>query len=77
MQEKVACGGELGADGYVVGDVSSIDSDRIARDAIHQLGRIDVLVCNVGSGKSARPEKSALLTGTLLLVLIFSAPSIL
>lgn len=45
----------------VCGDVSDPDeSSRVVMDAMYALGKIDILVCNVGSGRSVAPgeEKS-------------------
>lgn len=40
----------------VVGDVSKpIEAKKIVTDAVEKLGKLDILVCNVGSGRSCPP----------------------
>jgi 3-oxoacyl-[acyl-carrier protein] reductase len=41
---------------YIVGDVTSPDdSKRLISDVIENFGKLDILICNVGSGKSVPP----------------------
>jgi NAD(P)-dependent dehydrogenase (short-subunit alcohol dehydrogenase family) len=46
----------LGADLHIAGDVSSSNEAKVVADGvIAGFGGLDILVCNVGSGRSARP----------------------
>lgn len=47
---------ELGCAAVVAGDVSSAEeAQRVVGEAVAALGRLDILVCNVGSGRSVVP----------------------
>lgn len=49
---------ELGCAAAVAGDVSSAEeAQRVVGEAVAALGGIDILVCNVGSGRSVVPGK--------------------
>lgn len=51
-----ACASEIGAEVALVGDVSdAVEAQRIVNDAVIALGGLDILVCNVGSGRSVSP----------------------
>ena len=51
-----ACAIEIGADVAIVGDVSdAVEARRVVAETIFALGGIDILVCNVGNGRSVSP----------------------
>ena len=52
---------EVNAKDYICGDVSEKDiSNKIVNDIIKIYGRLDVLVCNVGNGKSVKPNNETI-----------------
>jgi 3-oxoacyl-[acyl-carrier protein] reductase len=51
-----ACAGEIGAEVAIAGDVSdAVEARRVVDEAVFALGSLDILVCNVGSGRSVSP----------------------
>jgi 3-oxoacyl-[acyl-carrier protein] reductase len=51
-----ACANEIGASVAIVGDVADTGEARLVVDkAVSSLGGLDILVCNVGSGRSVPP----------------------
>ena len=54
--ELYQCARAIGASIAVVGDVTDVmEARRIVDETIHSLGCIDILVCNVGNGRSVPP----------------------
>lgn len=55
-QELHATAAAIGNVAAVVGDVTRADdAQRVIAEAVKSLGRLDILVCNVGSGRSVAP----------------------
>lgn len=55
-EELQSCAEALGAAAAIVGDVTDADDAcRVVDAAVHALGGLDILVCNVGSGRSVAP----------------------
>jgi 3-oxoacyl-[acyl-carrier protein] reductase len=55
-EELNACAREIRADLAIIGDVSdAVEARRVVDDAVFALGGLDILVCNVGSGRSVSP----------------------
>lgn len=51
-----ACASAIGAAVAIVGDVADAgETRRVVDDAVRRLGGLDILVCNVGSGRSVPP----------------------
>ena len=47
---------EIKSDFYIAGDVTNLkDCKRISKEVVKFFGSIDILICNVGSGKSVSP----------------------
>ena len=56
---KVAC--QLKGSIYIEGDVTvPEDVKRVVQEVLGSFGKLDILVCNVGSGKSVGPGKETL-----------------
>ena len=56
---KAKC--EVNAKDFICGDVSDKEiSNRIVNDIIKTYGKLDVLVCNVGNGKSVKPNNETI-----------------
>jgi 3-oxoacyl-[acyl-carrier protein] reductase len=56
--ELQACATTIGAAVAIVGDVSySVEASRVVDKALLVMGGLDILVCNVGSGRSVPPGK--------------------
>jgi 3-oxoacyl-[acyl-carrier protein] reductase len=55
------CAGEIGAEFAIAGDVSdAVEARRVVDEAVIALGGLDILVCNVGSGRSVSPGNETL-----------------
>ena len=51
-----ACASEIGAEVAIAGDVSvAVEARRVIDEAVFAMGGLDILVCNVGSGRSVSP----------------------
>ena len=54
--ELQACASEIGAAVAIAGDVSGVgEARRVVDETVQKLGALDILVCNVGSGRSVPP----------------------
>ena len=55
-EELQSCSKTIGAAAAIAGDMTDEDdASRVVEAAVHALGGLDILVCNVGSGRSVAP----------------------